>query len=490
MAAIAGLRRNITYDEANRLSQVKGPPITYDYAALRLTQSPLFQRMGEKLDEDITQQNVARMQHVERDNTVTQAAMQQGVSRADLEAILAQMARVQGQPGPPGPPGPQGGSGPSGAPGPPGPGPDSDMSGAHEEQARAQAASLLQQQQVFINQQRISEELNARHSAATARDPRAEIIRTIHEHHVHPLQTGPPPPPPPDNGPLITALQSQGAGMARVAESLNMSLSEMVKMHQAGQAAPRAQAFGPTLPQKPGVQEFNIGQPGRDRTRSPIEEQTRARSESVPPTPVPPAPPTQPRGRSRPKEPDTPQLQPPRSSSAETVFYSDRSRSRSVPQFQPPRAASARPLSETPQLSRPLLPVSERDETERVPQFKRPPPTPSPSPTPAATPQLPLNMRKRMEQQRRDATMSSMLEHFADRHGPRLQAEDAQRRRKTPGTAASSSNVQELVSAIESSGIKSTGELSPRLRKKAPSIGAFEKRQKVADGTVRRLAGR
>ena len=63
---LSGLRRQLTFEEAARLADVEGPPITYDYAALRLTQSPLFQRMGEKIEEDITAQNIARMNEVER----------------------------------------------------------------------------------------------------------------------------------------------------------------------------------------------------------------------------------------------------------------------------------------------------------------------------------------------------------------------------------------------------------------------------------------
>ena len=66
MDGLAGLRRNLTFEEAAQLADVEGPPLRFDYPALRLTQSPLFQRMGEKLDEEITAQNVARMGEVER----------------------------------------------------------------------------------------------------------------------------------------------------------------------------------------------------------------------------------------------------------------------------------------------------------------------------------------------------------------------------------------------------------------------------------------
>ena len=61
---IGGLRKQLTFAEAARLADVEGPPLTYDYAALRLTQSPLFQRMGEKIEEEATQQSVQRIEYL------------------------------------------------------------------------------------------------------------------------------------------------------------------------------------------------------------------------------------------------------------------------------------------------------------------------------------------------------------------------------------------------------------------------------------------
>ena len=58
---LEGLRRQITFAEAAKLADVEGPPLTFDRAAMRLTQSPLFQRMGEKIEEDATEQNIKRI---------------------------------------------------------------------------------------------------------------------------------------------------------------------------------------------------------------------------------------------------------------------------------------------------------------------------------------------------------------------------------------------------------------------------------------------
>ena len=116
-----GLRRQLTFEEVARIANVKGPELRYDYPATRLTQSPLFQRMGEKLDEEIRAQNVARMGEVERQHNITTLSMQSGLNRQDLEEIIAQIARMQGprgergEQGERGKPGQQGERGPVGS---------------------------------------------------------------------------------------------------------------------------------------------------------------------------------------------------------------------------------------------------------------------------------------------------------------------------------------------------------------------------------------
>ena len=276
---VRGLRRQLTFEEAARLADVEGPAITYDYAALRLTQSPLFQRMGEKIEEDITAQNVARMNEVERQHNITNIAMQGGVTRTDLEEIMTQMSRMQT----PGPPGPQGDMGPSGDMGPPGPqgnmgppGPPGNDAGvgndpraeAERLQLLAQIQALHEEQEIMKKQSAVAQELTARLSSNAARDPRAEIVRTIHEHHVHPLPV-PPPQPPPDNGPLIqlvaNALANQNNNIQRVAEQLNLSVEQIRQMMQ-GQMQAQVTSFVPQLPRAPDV--YNLTQPGRDRSRS------------------------------------------------------------------------------------------------------------------------------------------------------------------------------------------------------------------------------
>ena len=95
-----GFRRQITFEEAAQLADVEGPRLTFDYPALRLVQSPLFQRMGEQIDANVTQQNLGRIAAVEQQNDLQQAAMSAGVTRTDLEEIMNQMSRMQGMQGP------------------------------------------------------------------------------------------------------------------------------------------------------------------------------------------------------------------------------------------------------------------------------------------------------------------------------------------------------------------------------------------------------
>ena len=151
--ALAGLRRQLTFEEAAQLADVEGPPLRLDYPALRLTQSPLFLRMAEKLDNDITSQNMARNGEIERQNNITNLSMQSGLNRQDLEEIIAQIGRVQGPPGPSGPPGGMGPAGPPGGMGPPGPpgmpaAPDP-RAEAERAQLVAQVAALQQEQEVL-----------------------------------------------------------------------------------------------------------------------------------------------------------------------------------------------------------------------------------------------------------------------------------------------------------------------------------------------------
>ena len=462
-----GLRRQLTFEEAAELAEVKGPEIHFDYAALRLTQSPLFQRLGEKMEDDIGAQNAARMSEVERQHNVTRIAAQSGVTRADLEEVLKQAART---PDPPPPPPPQQDGvpppppPPTGGFDPPDPGPRTDGEGgtlpvgpdpkqeAERLHLMAEIQRLSTEQEKMKKQATIAQEMTARLSTSNARDPRAQLIRELHHHHVHPI--GVPVPVPnqnQDNGPLIellrNALTSQNNNIGRVAEQLGMSITQITEMLR-GTARPNEVNITP--PPKPTV--FNIGTPTRGRSRSPPpgDEEMRQTAEPTPPAkstygpvgrtpprvdpyeptpqvvrpkPLPsgtPAPETpqvaRPKARpSRAPVPDTPQMvrassaRPSRASEPETPVLA-RGLSQDTVRYQ---SRSRSRAAETPQFQPPrrtVLPLAIEPETPQMAASSRgrSPGERALAPVPE-TPQLPEKLRKRFEKQRQRAQRHGQL---------------------------------------------------------------------------------
>ena len=279
-----GLRRQLTFEEAAQLAEVHGPEIHFDYAALRLTQSPLFQRLGERMEDDIGAQNAARMAEVERQHNVTRIAAESGVTRADLEEVLKQVARTQPdpppppvdvQPPPPPPPPPTGGVDPPVDPAPPTGGtPPVDVPDPKREAERlhlmGEIARISAEQEKMKQQAKIAQEVTARISTSNARDPRQEIIRELWHHTVHPIAV---PVPVPnqnlqDNGALLellrNALANQNHNISRVADQLGMTHAQILEMLK-GTARPQEVNVAP--PPKPTI--HNMATLGRDRTRSP-----------------------------------------------------------------------------------------------------------------------------------------------------------------------------------------------------------------------------
>ena len=131
----------------------------------------------------------------------------------------------------------------------------------------AEIQRLSVEQEKMKKQATIAQEMTARLSASNARDPRQEIIREIHQHHVHPMPVPVPNQNLQDNGPLIELLRNaltSNNNIGRVAEQLGMSMAQITELLK-GTARPRD--FNVQPPPKPSV--FNIGTPTRDRSRSP-----------------------------------------------------------------------------------------------------------------------------------------------------------------------------------------------------------------------------
>jgi hypothetical protein len=491
-----GFRRVITFEEAAQLADAAevgaGPPLRLSYPAMRLVQSPLFQRMAGQIDETATQQQVQRIAAVEQDHRMQEAAMSAGVTRRDLEEVMRQVSRMEGPPGPPGEQGPQGPQGPQGEQGvqgergppppPPAPPPPPDTRArAEQEQMLAQLAKLEQEQQVMRNQQAIAQELNSRLAANAARDPRAEIVRTIHETHVHPIAVPAPPPPVQDNAALIQlvgqTLSSQNSNIARVAETLGLSIHQATEALRAQMQPPKA--IGEiSVPR--AAEHFRLDTPDYGPARS-----TKQRGPYRPPPPPlePPPPPQPPRAI----EEETPQLKRPRDSSASTVRYPSASESREripVPGPKITRSRSRARVPETPQLEpRITLPIAlGGEEREIIPQFVRRGRSPGLAVVAEEqeTPQLPERLRKRLEAQRNQEAQGQGHEMlhmgpFLQKFRANLHSRQAtQKRAATAAPPLRRETIGEMMEAIEASAARN---LSPRGRKRITID--FDKRRRV-----------
>ena len=156
---------------------------------------------------------------------------------------------------------------------------------------------------------------------------------------------------------------------------------------------------------------------------------------------------------------ETPVL--PRGSSVETVRYPSRSRSRALSE-------------ETPQLTR------GRSQGERTLGLV----------LEDETPQMPERLRRKFEKQtqraQRQGQLRLQLGKFAEQQRARLAAQEAEQRGRGVVLPLQRSSVAEAIEALERSGNRPVDELSPKVRKKSVSIGAFMSRQKTTGGEVRR----
>jgi hypothetical protein len=362
----------------------------------------------------------------------------------------------------------------------------------------AQIAKLEQEQQVMRNQQAIAQELNSRLAANTARDPRAEIVRTIHETHVHPIAVPAPPPAAQDNAALIQlvgqTLSNQNNNIARVAETLGLSIHQATEALRA-QVQPSA-ASEITVPRAAEVFRMDTPDYGPARSakqRGPYRPPPPPLEPPPPPPPRPPAPGTTskasaPPPQARMMEEETPQLKRRRDSSASTVRYPSASESRERIPVPAPKAARSRSrgarIPETPQLEpRITLPIA-AEEREVIPQFVRRGRSPGLAVVAEEeTPQLPERLRRRLEAERnREAQgqghemlhMGKFLQKFRANLHSRQQA--TQKRAATAVPPLRRESISEMMAAIEANA--SSGALSPRGRKPRITID-FDKRRRV-----------
>jgi len=115
-----GLRQRSSYEEvlaqANKdESRVEGIISPYlQNAATKIISNPEFQRVKDRLQEDLKQQEVHHIERKTFEHNITNMSVEASINRNDLQYIVENLQR----PGPPGPPGEQGPPGPPGNPPP------------------------------------------------------------------------------------------------------------------------------------------------------------------------------------------------------------------------------------------------------------------------------------------------------------------------------------------------------------------------------------
>ncbi len=493
---IVGLRRNIDYNEAVQLVD-KGDFLLggLAYPATKIVRSPLFQRMANGIEETHTQQTMNNLDETQRVATMQKISVEAGVSKQDLQELMNHISRMS-----------QGGQGGGGAGGggdqdmPPPPGRDVAKE-AQDNVLRAQMQSLLEEQRKMDRHKDIADELRQRLEAQNSKDTRQEIIREIHQHHVHPIAV-PVPQTPPDPRPLIefvaSQLAAQNNNIHEVAKNLNMSQAEILNvLEQNIQNTTNNYSFTPTVINHNNVfqnltqnltQNYSIATPAGDRSRSrePIESSMiedipqRAKEEVIPVM-------SSARGRSRSrttKEEPTPQLR---------RAIKDKSMDVEVEIIPQLPKKKTRPRSqaleeETPQLRKAIKDRPRAESTEIIPQLTR-------SRSRAMedeeeTPQLTVVQRAiqlfQKEKQIKGSDMEQIVPHLGNalmRAKAKLLTKRTAERR---ASVAPSRSISDIITEVESKGLPT--DLSPRLRKPMKlQMEAFQSRPQVTSfGPTRR----
>ena len=492
---IVGLRRNIDYNEAVQLVD-KGDFLLggLAYPATKIVRSPLFQRMANGIEETHTQQTMNNLDETQRVATMQKISVEAGVSKQDLQELMSHISRMSQ--------GGQGGGGAGGGGGdqdmPPPPGRDVAKE-AQDNVLRAQMQSLLEEQRKMDRHKDIADELRQRLEAQNSKDTRQEIIREIHQHHVHPIAV-PIPQTPPDPRPLIefvaSQLAAQNNNIHEVAKNLNMSQAEILNvLEQNIQNTTNNYSFTPTVINHNNVfqnltqnltQNYSIATPAGDRSRSrePIESGM-PMIEDIPQREVIPVL-SSARGRSRSrttKEEPTPQLR---------RAIKDKSMDVEVEIIPQLPKKKARPRSqaleeETPQLRKAIKDRPRAESAEIIPQLTR---SRSRAMEEEETPQLTVVQRAvqlfQKEKQIKGSDMEQIVPHLGNalmRAKAKLLTKRTAERR---ASVAPSRSISDIITEVESKGLPT--DLSPRLRKPMKlQMEAFQSRPQLTSfGPTRR----
>ena len=128
-------------------------------AATKIINNPLFQRVKDRLEDDLIQQKRNEVEHQQFQHSVTNLAVDARINRSDLDYIIS---NLQQPPAPPPPP------------------PPSNNAAADRERLIAELDGMAQQRERQLRQEMMAEQ-NARNLAAqSVATPAQEIIREFH----------------------------------------------------------------------------------------------------------------------------------------------------------------------------------------------------------------------------------------------------------------------------------------------------------------------
>jgi hypothetical protein len=500
---IVGLRRNIDYNDAVQLVD-KGDFLLggLAYPATKIVRSPLFQRMANGIEDAHTQQTMNNLDETQRVATMQKISVEAGVSKQDLQELMNHISRMSqgGQGGGQG----GGGGGSDDQDMPPPPGRDVAKE-AQDNVLRAQMQSLLEEQRKMDRHKEMADELRQKLEAQNSKDTRQEIIREIHQHHVHPIAV-PVPQTPPDPRPLIgfvaSQLAAQNNNIHEVAKNLNMSQAEILNVLENNvQNTVNNYNFTPTLINHNNVfqnltqnltQNYSIATPAGDRSRSrePIESgmpmiediPQRAKEEVIPVM-------SSARGRSRSRtavDEPTPQLR---------RAIKDKSMDVEVEVIPQLQKKKTRPRSqaleeETPQLRKAIKDRPRAESAEIIPQSKGSTRSRSLAMEQEETPQLTVVQRAIQLFQKEKQTKGSEMEQIVPHLGNALMRAKAKlltkRSAERRASVAPSRSISDIITEVESKGLPT--DLSPRLRKPMKlQMEAFQSRPQVTSfGPTRR----
>ena len=182
----AGLRQRSTYEavlaaaskDESRVDGIISPYL--QNAATRVINNPLFQRVKDRMVDDLKQQEISHIERRAYEHNITNLSVEANINRQDLQYIVENLQRP-GPPGPPGAPGPAGDQGPPGPPGnPPPPAPSTDAA-ADRIRLVAELDGLAQEREKEMRLRMVAERNAMALAAQRVQTVPQQIVQNFHQ---------------------------------------------------------------------------------------------------------------------------------------------------------------------------------------------------------------------------------------------------------------------------------------------------------------------